>query len=241
MSIVRVNKTKNYTVMSNVHLKDKNLTLKAKGLLSVVLSLPDYWDYSIAGLCAICKENTTAVKSALEELKQNGYLTITKKYPNETKTGRFEYVYDFYENKKQDEEKQDIENLHLENQPLENQTQLNNDKSNIKELSTEIIDYLNETAKKRYRVTPKVMTLISARLNEGFTLDDFKKVIKTKYNDWRCDDKMEKYIRPETLFGNKFDGYLNQIDQTQNNSFDIDEMFELAAKRSARLIENNSD
>ena len=50
MATIRVHKTKNYTVMSNTHLRDKNLSLKAKGLLSVMLSLPDNWDYSIAGL-----------------------------------------------------------------------------------------------------------------------------------------------------------------------------------------------
>ena len=55
--------------MSNVHLKDNRLTLKAKGLLSVCLALPDDWDYSIAGLVAICKENETAVKTAMKELK----------------------------------------------------------------------------------------------------------------------------------------------------------------------------
>lgn len=59
MSIVRVNKTNNYTVMSNYHLRNRELSLKAKGLLSLMLSLPDDWDYSIAGLVAICKENET--------------------------------------------------------------------------------------------------------------------------------------------------------------------------------------
>lgn len=76
MATIRVHKTKNYTVMSNTHLRDKNLSLKAKGLLSVMLSLPDNWDYSIAGLVAICKENETAVKSALSELKDNNYVML---------------------------------------------------------------------------------------------------------------------------------------------------------------------
>lgn len=92
MSVIRVNKTKNYTVMSNEHLKDKRLSLKAKGLLSVMLSLPDTWDYSISGLVAICKESETAVKSTLNELKSCGYLVVTKKMPNETESGRTEYM-----------------------------------------------------------------------------------------------------------------------------------------------------
>ena len=96
-SVCRVNKSKNYTVMSNYHLKSKNLSLKAIGLLSKVLSLPDDWDYSISGLSSICKEKETAIKAALDELKQWGYLVVTKLMPNETESGRIEYVYDFFE------------------------------------------------------------------------------------------------------------------------------------------------
>ena len=65
MSVFRINKNDNYTVMSNYHLKDKNLTYKAKGLLSFMLSLPDDWDYSMNGLVAISKENISAIRSAL--------------------------------------------------------------------------------------------------------------------------------------------------------------------------------
>lgn len=96
-SVCRVNKTKDYTVMSNAHLKSKNLSLKAIGLLSKVLSLPNDWDYSISGLSSICKEKETAIKAALDELKEWGYLVVTKLMPNETESGRIEYVYDFYE------------------------------------------------------------------------------------------------------------------------------------------------
>lgn len=56
MSVFRIEKTKDFTVMSNYHLQDKKLSLKAKGLLSYMLSLPDDWDYSLRGLCAICLE-----------------------------------------------------------------------------------------------------------------------------------------------------------------------------------------
>ena len=146
-SVCRVNKNANYTVMSNYHLKSRNLSLKAIGLLSKVLSLPDDWDYSISGLTSLCKESTSAIKAALDELKEWGYLVVTKLMPNETESGRIEYVYDFFEfsekddpdaeqgndnqpiNKvsspkstKQGAEKQGIENLPLEILPLEIQT-----------------------------------------------------------------------------------------------------------------------
>ena len=91
MSVIRVNHNTNYTVMSNVHLRDMRLSLKSIGLLSKILSLPPEWDYTVEGLTAICKDGVTAVKSALKELKDCGYLIVTKRMPNETETGRIEY------------------------------------------------------------------------------------------------------------------------------------------------------
>ena len=133
MAIIRVNKTKNYTVMSNIHLKEKGMSLKAKGLLSVMLAVPDEWNFSIAGLSAICKENESAIKSALNELKQFGYLVVTKKCPNETKSGRIEYNYDIYE---QPQKKQGVEKQGVEILPVENQGQLNTYKLNTNKLNT---------------------------------------------------------------------------------------------------------
>lgn len=160
MSVFRVNKNKDYTVMSNKHLKDKNLSLKAKGLLSMMLSLPDDWDYSIEGLVSISKESKTSVKSTLDELKENDYLIVTKQYPNETQDGRIGYIYDIFEErqnvyndsdsngnkeseeKKQESKKQGIENLCLENldveiQGIENVLQLN---TNNKILNNKILN-----------------------------------------------------------------------------------------------------
>ena len=110
--------------MSNYHFKEKDMSLKAKGLLSEMLSLPDNWDYSIRGLVAINKENESSIKSTLEELKKFGYLRITKLLPNQTKTGRIEYVYDIFE-KKQEGKKQEVENLGVEFLEVENQVQYN--------------------------------------------------------------------------------------------------------------------
>lgn len=135
MAVFRVHKTKDFTVMSNHHLRDKSLTLKAKGLLSVILSLPDDWKYSIAGLAAICKEGTSAVKSALQELTDAGYVTVTKLYPNQTETGRIEYAYDIHESP-QAPRKQGIENLPLESQQVENQAQLSTEEPSTDKPST---------------------------------------------------------------------------------------------------------
>lgn len=74
----------------------------------------------------------------------------------------------------------------------------------------DVIDYLNQQTGKQYKsTTKKNQTVIRARIDEGFTLDDFKKVIDNKVTEWKNSD-MAKYLRPETLFGTKFEGYLNQ-------------------------------
>lgn len=89
----RVKRTYGYTIMSNYHLRDMNLSLKASGLLSLVLSLPEDWQYSVKGLTAIVKEGESAVKSALQELEQHGYLRRTE---IRTESGKFqglEYIF----------------------------------------------------------------------------------------------------------------------------------------------------
>lgn len=86
MAVFRVEKTKDFTVMSNYHLRDKNLSLKAKGLLSQMLSLPEKWDYTLAGLACINKESKDAIRSAVNELEQAGYITRRQ---TTTEGGRF--------------------------------------------------------------------------------------------------------------------------------------------------------
>lgn len=76
LSVIRVEKTKNYTVMSNAHLRDKGLSLKAMGIMSFMLSLPDDWDYTVAGLATCVKDGVDSVRSALRELEDKRYLTI---------------------------------------------------------------------------------------------------------------------------------------------------------------------
>lgn len=127
MSVFRIEKTNNYTVMSNYHLREREMSLKAKGLLSLMLSLPNDWDYTIEGLVTICKENETAVKSTLNELKDFGYLEILKV---QNKKGQFEYEYNIYE--KPQSKKPEVENLGVENPSVENQGQLNTNKQNTK-------------------------------------------------------------------------------------------------------------
>ena len=131
MAVFRVNKNKDYTVMSNYHLKDANMSFKAKGLLSMMLSLPDDWDYSIKGIVSISKENKTSIQSALKELEENKYLKRTKK---QNEKGQFEYIYDIYE--KPWTEKPCMENLVADNPCTENMPQINTNIQNTKKQNT---------------------------------------------------------------------------------------------------------
>lgn len=92
--IFRTNKITNYTKIDNRYLEDKSISLKAKGLLTLMLSLPNDWKFNINGLCLLCKESKNAVNSAIKELKDNKYLEVEKTYDE---SGRFIYEYIIYE------------------------------------------------------------------------------------------------------------------------------------------------
>ena len=145
MAIVRVVKNKDYTVMSNTHLHDKRLSLKAVGLLSIVLSLPDDWHYTVNGLIGSVKDGERAVNGALSELKKCGYLQVNKLYPNSERS-KIEYQYAFYE-KPQDLQNVGLQNVDLQNVGLQNvgayintnkqsTNKQNTNKQNTKELNT---------------------------------------------------------------------------------------------------------
>lgn len=93
-----------------------------------------------------------------------------------------------------------------------------------KEIYISIVEYLNEKANTNYKASSKkTKTLIHARINEGFTVDDFKKVIDNKCEDW-LNSEFEKFLRPETLFGTKFESYLNAPKKkTQTTTLPFDE------------------
>ncbi len=81
--VIRTEKTKDFTVMSNYHFRDKNISLKARGLLSTMLSLPDDWNFSIEGLAGLCKEGVDSVRSTLNELIKFGYVEKTERIRDE--------------------------------------------------------------------------------------------------------------------------------------------------------------
>lgn len=92
MSVFRVDKTQGFTVMPNHHLKNRALSLKAKGLLSLMLSLPNDWDYTLKGLACISLENVDAIRKAVTELENEGYITRTRKRDEQGRLRGTEYI-----------------------------------------------------------------------------------------------------------------------------------------------------
>ena len=137
MAVFRIEKTRDYTVMSNHHLRDTDLSLKSKGLLSMMLSLPEDWNYTTRGLAKICKEGTDSIGSALKELERAGYIVRNRLRDSKGKIADVEYI--IYETphppepdgpceEAPDTACPDTENPDMDTPGLENRPQLNKDK-----------------------------------------------------------------------------------------------------------------
>ena len=144
MAVFRVEKNHNYTVMSNYHLRDTALTLKAIGLLSKMLSLTDEWDYTTRGLAAICKEGVDAIGAALKELELHGYLIRRQLRDSRGRITDTEYtIYESPHPPLPDTACPDTENPYLDNPDTEapdtdNPAQLNTKKSNTQKSNTDL-------------------------------------------------------------------------------------------------------
>ena len=144
MPVIRTEKTDNFTIMANHHLRDMGLSLKARGLLSLMLSLPDDWDYSARGLACLCRDGVSSINSALKELEQAGYVARSQRRNSRGKIVDIEYViYEMPHHAAPSVENPHVENPHVENPQVdrpqvdhpqvdrprvENRTQLNKDK-----------------------------------------------------------------------------------------------------------------
>ena len=151
MAVFRIEKTRDYTVMSNHHLRNAGLSLKSKGLLSMMLSLPEDWNYTTRGLTNICKEGTDSIGSALKELEYAGYIVRDRLRDSKGKIVDVEYV--IYETPHPpdtgqpcegepdtacpDTENPDMDNPDMDNPCLENRLQLNKEKRNPEEQNTD--------------------------------------------------------------------------------------------------------
>lgn len=128
MAVCRVEKTKNYTIMANYHLRDKRLSLKAVGLLSKMLSLPEEWDYTTRGLAAICKDGVDAIGAALKELENCGYLVRHRLRDDRGRMRDTEYViYESPHTALPDTENTYLDNPDMDKPDTENPAQLSKD------------------------------------------------------------------------------------------------------------------
>ena len=144
MAVFRIDKTRDYTVMSNHHLRNTELSLKTKGLLSLMLSLPENWDYTTKGLAAICKDGIDSISSCIRELEKHGYIIRERMRNEKGQLTTIEYtILEQPKNTPPEREKPIRENpvldIPAQAEPIqENTAQLNTNKSNIKELNTDI-------------------------------------------------------------------------------------------------------
>ena len=144
MAVFRIDKTRDYTVMSNHHLRNTELSLKAKGLLSLMLSLPEKWDYTTKGLAAICKDGIDSISSCIRELEKHGYIIRERMRNEKGQLTTIEYtILEQPKSTPPEREKPIRENpvldIPAQVEPIqENTAQLNTNKSNIKELNTDI-------------------------------------------------------------------------------------------------------
>ena len=137
MAVFRIERTRDYTVMSNHHLRNANLSLKAKGLLSMMLSLPEDWNYTTRGLAKICKEGVDAIGAALRELETAGYIVRHKLRDRQGRISDTEYViYEQPQLRKPDTDSPDTENPYMDKPDTEKPAELNIEKSNTQKSIT---------------------------------------------------------------------------------------------------------
>lgn len=188
MNKVTRKKTSKYTTISNGFLRDNNLSLKAKGFLTVIMALPDDWDFSIKGICSVLKEGKTSVYSAVQELKENHYCKTTPSRDEKGLIIGLDYV--FYEEPYKEEpnkEEPQQDNPHTENRDMDNMPQLNtkDDKENnrTKDLpKEERIDKSIPKKKTKFDVYADLSYVDAEYADIWKEWLEYKDAIKSQYN-----------------------------------------------------------
>ena len=222
----------------------KLLTFAGKQNNEGVFLMSNRIAYTDEMLAAIFRREINVVRLALDVFKQFGMIEIIENVITIPNWNKHQSL-DAYEKKKERDRQYSAERRAAQKALIEQSSDKSSDvvvseeekeKDSDKEIYKTIISFLNLKAGTNYRpTTPKTKAAINARLSEGFTVDDFKTVIDKKCIEW-LETEFEKYLRPETLFGCKFEGYLNakvqkretvsangiKIDETMN---DLDDLF----------------
>jgi hypothetical protein len=178
MAVCRVEKNRNYTTMSNYHLRDPNLSNKARGLLSTMLSLPDNWDYTTRGLARICKDGVDGITAQLKELEQYGYLVRHRIRDSNGRITDMEYIiYERPHTASPDTEKPYMVKPDMAFPRLETPAQINIDKRSTEEINT---DSVNTHSFFSDETRPSVLaTLETKRKEANFRdMDEYREIIK---------------------------------------------------------------
>ena len=187
MNKVTRKKTSKYTTISNGFLRDNNLSLKAKGFLTVIMALPDDWDFSIKGICSVLKEGKTSVYSAVQELKENRYCKTTPSRDEKGLIIGLDYV--FYEEPYEEEpnkEEPQQDNPHSENRDMDNMPQLNTkdtkESNRTKDLPKERIDKSIPKKKAKFDVYADLSYVDAEYADIWKEWLEYKDAIKSQYN-----------------------------------------------------------
>ena len=187
MNKVTRKKTSKYTTISNVFLRDKNLSLKAKGFLTVIMALPDDWDFSIKGICSVLKEGKTSVYSAVQELKENRYCKTTPSRDEKGLIIGLDYVFyeePYKEEPNKEEPQQDYP--HTENRDMDNMPQINTkdtkENNRTKDLPKERIDKSIPKKKAKFDVYADLSYVDAEYADIWKEWLEYKDAIKSQYN-----------------------------------------------------------
>ena len=249
MAILRSEIKNQYSQIPNAVIRDKQLSHSEYRLLIYLYSLPDSWkiDQGFLGKELGCTRIN--INQKLAKIKQCGYLEIQRADKDSKKDVDFIYILKIPSVSKTDVSKTDTYiNTNIINNDINNTDIINTPKppkGASVDFKKEVIDYLNLKAGTRYKYNiKKTNEYIDARYNEGFTLADFKKVIDIKTEQW-YGTSMSQYLRPTTLFGTKFESYLNdkniKIPMQINNKPFLSELSKFALREELRNDKRSSE
>ena len=222
-----------YGVIPKKVMKDEDLTIDAKAIYAFMASFAGAGNTSfpsvkfITDKLGISRQRFNKHRKLLED---KGYITIKNERTSDGSWGKNVYTLETLPRLQNPtsvsptSDNPTSDNVTTNNNTINNNTINNNTKSMSGNPTRvpykEIIDYLNEKTGRNYKHKAKInQRLIKARTNEGYTLEDFKTVIDKKFDKWNNDVKMKGFLRPETLFSTKFDRYLNEETESNQNSW----------------------
>lgn len=199
--IVKINKRENpFAQIDKGILRDKRLSYKARGLAAYLFSHESGWQVRMKDLVdGSDKDGIDAIRAAMKELQAVGYAFLRANRNSDGKV--YGKCWELHETT-------EIGEIPTSGKTDDGKTPTINNKDTF--IYSRVVKILNEQAGTKYRASSKkTQSLINARAKEGATTEDFQKVIRHMVAKWGNDAKMAQYLRPETLFGTKFEGYLN--------------------------------